>query len=199
MKTISLLLLPLALLAVPALAQQPDYLTPEEVSLVRETQEPDKRIALFLQFADERMAKFDMALLAASKSEGPDYDELRDRLNDFIHAVDDAAAALEVALERGGADLRKTRKDLDKKIAEFLAHIEEVQKSPVLEENDLQYDLEDATIALKDLEEMARNVPDKAMPPRQPRTLESEEKSSAPGKPTLKRRPEPEEEKKPPQ
>jgi len=199
MKPISLLLLPLALVAAPALAQQPDYLTPEEVALVRETQEPDKRITLFLRFADERMAKFDMALLAASKSEEPDYDELRDRLNDFIHAVDDAAAALEVALERGGADLRKTRKALDITLADFLSHLEGVQKMPVLEENDLQYDLEDATIALQDLQEMARSVPDKVMPPKQPRTLESEQKSSAPGKPSLKRRPEPEEEKKPPQ
>ena len=199
MRTISLLLLPLALVAVPALAQQPDYLTPEEVALVRETQEPDKRIALFLRFADERMAKFDMALLDASKSEEPDYDELRDRLNDFIHAVDDAAAALEAALERGGADLRKTRKALDITLADFLSHLEGVQKTPVLEENDLQYDLEDATIALQDLQEMARSVPDKVMPPKHPRALESDQQSSAPGKPSLKRRPEPEEEKKPPQ
>lgn len=199
MKTMALLLLPLVLVAAPALAQQPDYLTPEEVALVRETQEPEKRIALFLQFADERMAKFDMALLAASKSEEPDYDELRDRLNDFIHAVDDAAAALEVALERGGADLRKTRKALDITLADFLSHLEGVQKMPVVEENDLQYDLEDATIALQDLQEMARSVPDKVMPAKQPRALESEQKSSAPGKPSLKRRPEPEEEKKPPQ
>lgn len=199
MKTMPLLLLPLVLVAAPALAQQPDYLTPEEVALVREAQEPDKRIALFLQFADERMAKFDAALLAASNSDEPDYDELRDRLNDFINAVDDAAAALDVALERGGADLRKTRKALDKKITELLAHLEGVQKLPVMEENDLRYDLEDATIAIQDLQELARNIPDKLMPPKQPRALESEQQSSAPGKPSLKRRPEPEEEKKPPQ
>ncbi|MGH9804554.1 MAG: hypothetical protein ACRD4D_05230 [Candidatus Acidiferrales bacterium] len=198
MKTIYLLLLLLALTAAPAVAQKPDYLTPEEIEKVRETQDPDKRIALFLQFAGERMAKFDAALLAASQSEEPDYDELRDRMNDFIHAVDDAAAALEVALERGGADLRKTRKALDKNISDFLSRLESLQKMPVLQENDLQYDLEDATIALQDLQEMARNVPDKAVPLKQPRALESEEKSSAPGKPSLKRRPIEEEEKKPP-
>ena len=199
MRIIASLLCLFVLLAAPLWAQQPDYLTPEEVQLVRDTQEPDKRIALFLQFADERMARFDAALLAASQAEEPDYDELRDRLNDFIHAVDDAAAALEVALERGGADLRKTRRALDKKVTDFLSHLEGVQKMPALEENDLQYDLEDANIALQDLQEMARNVPDKAMPLKQPRALESEQKSSAPGKPTLKRRPKPEEEKKPPQ
>lgn len=198
MRIIASLVCLFVLPAAPLWAQQPDYLTPEEVQLVRDTQEPEKRIALFLQFADERMARFDAALLAASQAEEPDYDELRDRLNDFIHAVDDAAAALEVTLERGGADLRKTRKALDKKLAEFLAHIEEVQKSAVLEENDLQYDLEDATIALQDLQEMARTVPDQPMAPRQPRALESEEKAPAAGKPSLKRRPEPEEEKKPP-
>jgi len=198
MKTICLPLLLLALAAAPALAQKPDYLTPEEVEKVRETQEPEKRIALFLQFAEERMTKFDVALLAASKAEQPDYDELRDCLNDFIHAVDDTAAALELALERGGADLRKTRRLLDKKVADFLSHLEGAQKMPVLDDNDIQYDFEDATFALQDLQEMARNVPDQAMPLKQPRALESERKSADPGKPSLKRRPE-EEQKKPPQ
>lgn len=192
------LLMALLLAAAPALAQKADYLTPEEVEKVRETQEPDKRIALFLQFAQERLAKFDMALLAAGKQERPDYDDLRDRLNDFIHAVDDAAAALDLALERGGSDLRKTRKLLDKQLAEFLDHVEQARKAPALENTDIQYDLEDATIALQDFQETSKAIPDKPMPLKQPRALESEEKSAAPAKPTLKRRPEQEEEKKPP-
>jgi hypothetical protein len=112
--------------------------------------------------------------------------------------VDDAAAALELALDRGGADLRPTRKNLDKSVADFLSHVENARKMSVLEETDLLYDLEDAAIALEDLQELARGVPDEVMPPRQPRGVKSEEKTAAPGKPTLKRRPEQEEEKKPP-
>ena len=198
MKTFCFLLTVLVLAAAPALAQKADYLTPEEVDMVRETQEPDMRIALFLQFAQERLVKFDMALLAAGKQERPHYDELRDRLNDFIHAVDDAAATLDLALERGGSDLRKTRKLLDKQLAEFLDHIEQARKAPALEKTDIQYDLEDATIALQDFQETSKTIPDKLMPLKQPRALESEEKSAAPAKPTLKRRPEQEEERKPP-
>lgn len=199
MKNFCWLWLALALVAAPALAQPPDYLTPEEIEKVRETQEPDKRVALFLQFAEERMANFAAALQAASGQEDPDFDELRDRLNDFVSAVDDAAAALELGLQRGGADLRLTRKNLDDSVADFLSRLEPVRKMPLLEETDLLYDLEDATIALQDLQELARGIPDRVMPPRQPRALASEEKTEAPGKPTLKRRSEQEEEKEPPQ
>lgn len=198
MRCFGSLLIASLLVAAPALAQKDDYLTQEEVGKVRETQEPDKRIALFLQFAQERLVKFDMALLAAGKQERPDYDEIRDRLNDFIHAVDDAAATLDLALERGGSDLRKTHKLLDKQLAEFLDHIEQARKGPTLADTDIQYDLEDASIALQDFQEASKTIPDKPMPLKQPRALESEEKSAAPGKPTLKRRPEQEEEKKPP-
>jgi len=198
MKSACTLLVVLALTAAPALAQKDDYLTPDEIAQVRETQEPDKRIALFLNFAEQRLATFETALRDAAGQERPDYDELRDRLNDFIHTVDDAAAALELALERGGTDLRKTRQALDKKLAEFLAKVEKAQKDSLVEETDLQYDLEDATIALQDLQEMTRNVPDKVMPLKQPRTLESEQKTTEPGKPSLKRRDQQPEEKKPP-
>lgn len=174
--------------AAPAGAQKPDYLTPEEVILVRDTQEPDKRIALFLQFAEHRLAAFETAINTPPEQERPRPDVLRDLLNDFIHAVDDTAAAVELPLERGGADLRKTRPLLAKKVEDFQTRVKQVQERPQLANEDLGYDLEDAAIAVQDLLELTKKIPDEPIPLKQPRALESEETEAAPGKPTLKRR-----------
>src|SRR3990172_6545260 len=94
------------LLAAPpgGAAQQPDYLTPEEVTLVRDTQEPNKRILLFMKFADERLLLFEKALAAAPEPADPALG--KDLVNNFIRAVDDTTQTLEGAIERGGADLR---------------------------------------------------------------------------------------------
>ena len=53
-----LILLTLFAGASPAFAQQPDYLTKEEVEQAREVQEPNQKVELFLKFADARLAAF---------------------------------------------------------------------------------------------------------------------------------------------
>lgn len=190
MKSALRLILLLALFAgaAPAGAQQPDYLTPEEIAQVRDTQEPDKRIALFLLFAQQRLDAFEKALTPPADQKPARLGELRDLLNDFIHAVDDTAAAVELPLERGGADLRKTRPLLLKKGEEFLDHLKQVQEKPAAKDEELGYDLEDATIAVQDLLELGKKIPEEPIPLKQPRAVESEEKAASPGKPTLKRR-----------
>lgn len=174
--------------AAPAWAQRADYLTPEEVALVRDTQEPDKRIALFLQFCEQRLGAFEKAVNTPPEQERARPGVLRDLLNDFIHAVDDTTAAVELPLERGGADLRKTRPLLAKQVEDFLARVKKIQEEPALADEDLGYDLEDATLALQDLLELGKKIPDEVMPVKQPRAADSEETQAAPGKPTLKRR-----------
>jgi len=185
-----LLLLGTALLlaASPLAAQEPDYLTPEEIQLVRDTQEPNKRIALFLKFANERLA-----LLESSLGGTADPADLKEMLNNFIRAVDDTAEVLEVWMDRGGVDFRKTRGLLAKTGAEFLDRLAKIQKTEAGQSEDLRYDLEDALMATEDLLALAKKIPEAPIPPKQPTVAgeEGKEQPEAPaGKPTLKRRPE---------
>lgn len=185
----------------PAPAQQPappaggsDYLTKEEVELVRDTQEPNKRIALFVKFADERLLRVEKALAATPGPEPADPALGKDLVNNFIRAVDDTAETLEVAIERGGVDLRKTRPILIKTTAEFLQRLQQAQRTEAGQSEDLRYDLEDAVLATEDLAELSQKIPTVPIPPKGPVVADQEgkeqEEAAPPGKPTLKRRPE---------
>jgi hypothetical protein len=193
-----LLLVGVVLAGGSAAAQtRPDYLTPEEVNLVREAQEPDKRIKLFLEFAEQRLARFEEGL----QSDDDHYqDLLRDRLNDFINAIDDTAVSLELGLERGGVDLRKTREKLLVAVEGFIARVETAQQAqPEVLQGDLRYDVEDALMAMNDLLDLAKQIPDKPIEPKFPQRAgpDGEERPRVPGQPTLKRPSDEEEEKKP--
>jgi len=191
----------LLLAGAPAPAQQPahpaggpDYLTKEEVELVRDTQEPNKRIALFVKFADERLLRVEKALVATPGPEPADPALGKDLVNNFIRAVDDTAETLEVAIERGGVDLRKTRPILIKTTAEFLQRLQQAQRTEAGQSEDLRYDLEDAVLATEDLAELSQKIPTVPIPPKGPVVAGQEgkeqEEAAPPGKPTLKRRPE---------
>ncbi|MBI4465828.1 MAG: hypothetical protein HY656_00170 [Acidobacteria bacterium] len=173
----------------PAAAQQPDYLTSEEVEKVRETQEPNLRVALFLQFATQRLLTLEQAL--AGTPQWADSAEVKDMLNSFIRAVDDAADALDTAMKHGGVDLRKARGPLAKSGADFLARLERIQKTEPGESETLRYDLEDALEATQDLLALGKEIPDAPIPPKAPTVAGKEgekEPAPQPGKPTLKRR-----------
>ncbi len=171
-------------------AQQPDYLTPEEVELAREIQEPNKRIELFLGFAELRLAAFEKALHPAAEAETPRSWELRDLLNHFIRSVDDTTDALEKPLDLGGVELKKGRDKAKAKATDFLKRLETIRASKeVAEEEDLRYDIEDAVEAVATMEEVAKLIPDGILPAKAlPADAEKEEAQPAPGKPTLKRR-----------
>lgn len=178
-----------ALAAGPLPAQKPDYLTEEEVLQVRDTQEPNQRIKLFLGFAEQRLVTLEKGLAAPSGTEGIAVDEVRDRLNDFINAVDDTATSLELPLKRGGADLHKTRPLLTKACEGFLTRLEAVKKNPVAEGEDLRYDVEDATIALQELLAMSQTIPEEPIPLKEAVAgADPDEKPAPAGKPSLKRR-----------
>lgn len=182
----------------PRAAQQTEYLTAAEVQEVRDTQEPNQRVKLFLGFADERLLRFEKALAPAPGSKPTHPDVLQDLLNNFINAVDDAAGTLEWALERGGVDLRKSRDEVGKRGEDFLARLARIQQSYPIAEGDLRYDLDDAVEATQDLLKLGKRIPDKPLPPKQPRavgTATASERPAPAGRPTLKRREEKEKKK----
>lgn len=172
--------------AVVAAAQQTDYLTPEEVQKVRETQEPNKRVQLFLEYAQDRWTRLE----TVTQDKDARFDDLRDRLNDFISAVDDAAEALDIAMERGGVDLRKTRKDTPEKVQALLDNLKTLRENrPDLLQTDLSYDLDDAVEATEDFLALTGKIPDEPIPPKMPAAVTDAtgEKVKVPGQPTLKR------------
>jgi hypothetical protein len=190
MKTLGCIALLAVLLPGAGSAQlRPDYLTPEEAEQAREVQEPNKRIELFLGFAELRLGAFERALRPAAGEEAPRPWELRDKLNDFIRAVDDTTDNLERTLERGGVDFKKGRDKAKAKSADFLKRLEAIRTGKeVAEDEDLRYDLDDAVEAVATLEEVAKLIPDGVLPAKAlPAEAEKEEAAPA-GKPTLKRR-----------
>jgi hypothetical protein len=192
MRIIGLIALLAALAPGTASAQvRPDYLTEEEAEQAREIQEPNKRIELFLGFAELRLAAFEKALQPAPEGEPLRPWELRDKLNDFIRAVDDTTDNLERTLERGGVEFKKGRDKAKARAADFLKRLETIRASPpVTEDEDLRYDVDDAVEAVAAMEEVAKLIPDGVLPAKAIPAEEAEqgEKEAAPGKPTLKRR-----------
>lgn len=181
----------------PVSAQQTDYLTRDEVTEVREAQEPVKRVSLFLNYADLRLAVVEKILEAASGGKPPRGDDLQDAMNNYIRAIDDAAANLEIFLERGGVDLRKLRKLLREIGTDLLARLKSIQPSFEGARTDLRWDMEDALETTQDLLTLEKQIPDKPIPPKIPTVVGAageKEKARVPGQPTLKRKKE-----KPPQ
>ena len=181
----------------PVSAQQTDYLTRDEVTEVREAQEPVKRVHLFLNYADLRLAVVEKILEAASDGKPPRGDDLQEAMNNYIRAIDDAAANLEIFLERGGVDLRKLRKPLREIGTDLLARLKGIRPPFEGARTDLRWDMEDALEATQDLLTLEKKIPDKPIPPKIPTLVGAageKEKARVPGQPTLKRKKE-----KPPQ
>jgi len=181
----------LAAAAIPLRAQQPDYLTPEEVEQAREIQEPNKRIELFLSLAELRLAAFEKGLQPAAEAERPRPWELRDLLNNFTRAVDDTTDNVEKPLERGGVELMKGRDKANAKVADFSKRLQAIRANKeVAEDEDLRFDVEDAIEAVDTLTEVAKAIPDGILPAKSLPAIEAEreEAKPTPGKPTLKRR-----------
>ncbi len=187
-----LLVFLLGLMVVSAAAQQPDYLTKEEVEQAREIQEPNQKVELFLKFADARLAAFEKALQPAAGGEPLRPYQLKDLLNDFIRAVDDTTDKTLQPVERGGVELKKARDKINVKGREFLKRLGDIQKTEAASSEDLRYDLEDATDAVNELMLVAKNIPDGVIPAKTLPAMEAgadkEEPAPVAGKPTLKRR-----------
>ncbi len=173
----------------PVSAQQTDYLTRDEVTEVRETQEPVKRVRLFLNYAELRLAVVEKILEAASGGKPSRGDDLQDAMNNYIRAIDDAAANLEIFLERGGVDLRKLRQPLRKIGTDLLARLKSIQPPFEGARTDLRWDMEDALETTQDLLTLEKQIPAKPIPPKIPTLVGAageKEKARVPGQPTLK-------------
>jgi hypothetical protein len=147
----------------PVFAQRPDkdYLSGVEADKIRDAETPNERIKLFLEFAQDRLKKFQYELEHPSPNKHTEM--LNYLMNSYIGCVDDAADIIQVGLEhqdsiREGVDLMATR------TKEFLPILEKIKaQGPDVEL--YKENLEDAIEGTQDAMNDAEKAKKKAAPP----------------------------------
>ena len=106
-----------------AQAVKKDYLSDYEADKIRDAETPNERIKLFVQFADERLKKFQYELDHPSSSRHSEM--LNYLMNSYIGCVDDASDLIQEGIEkqqnvRAGVDL------MANKAKEFLETLKKI-------------------------------------------------------------------------
>ena len=131
-KLCMVLLLAATLVAPMAAVAQPipqDFLTAAEASKIRNAGSTDARISLFLDFAADRLRRFEHELQV--KSTGPlRADFLNDLLDSFTSCVDEASSRIDGAMS-SGADVRAGIRDFRKRVPQFLAELKKIKAKGV--------------------------------------------------------------------
>jgi hypothetical protein len=111
--------------AAGALAQNRDFLTADEVDQVREAQEPNARLKLYVEFAKERLSLLQQYL---SKEKAGRSALIHDTLEDYTHIIEAIDTVSDDALERK-VDLSLGMKEVTAGEGEMLAALQKIQSS----------------------------------------------------------------------
>jgi len=140
------------ILACSALAQQRDYLTADEIDQVREAQEPNLRLKLYVHFAKQRIAEIQQ-LLAKEKTGRSAL--IHDALEDYTHIIEaidtvsDDALRRKVVLDEG----MKAVADAEK---EMLATLNKIEESNAKDLPRFEFALKAAIDTTSDSEELSQ-------------------------------------------
>jgi hypothetical protein len=145
------LLLIALLLSGACLAQERDFLTPDEADQVREVQEPNKRLALYVKFAQVRMELLKQSLASTKPGRSVFIHDTLEELTKVIEAIDtvsDDAIRRKVDIDKGLAAVL----DAEKPIIEELNKIVE---TPPKDYARYKFTIEQAVETLQDSVELA--------------------------------------------
>ncbi len=141
-----------------AQAAQKDYLSIQEADKIRDAETTNARIKLFMEFADDRLKKFQYELDHPSPTNHPQM--LNYLMNSYVGCVDDAADLMQLGVEkqenvRGGIDLISARM---KEYLEVLKKIKAEGKEIDVYGDNLDDALEGTEDAMNDAEKAKKSV-----------------------------------------
>jgi hypothetical protein len=111
---------------VQAQEEKKDYLTDAEGDRIRDAVTPPERMKLFVEFAGDRLKKFQYEL-TRTVPEGRRAEILNGLLNAYAGCIDDAADQIEVAREKQ-VDIRASLKVMQTKGKEFLEALQKINQ-----------------------------------------------------------------------
>jgi hypothetical protein len=133
-------------------AQQRDYLTADEIDQVREAQEPNLRLKLYVHFAKERIAEIQQFL---SKEKPGRSALIHDALEDYTRIIEAIDTVADDALRRKAAidEGMKAVADAEK---EMLATLNKIEESDAKDLQRFEFALKAAIDTTSDSEELSQ-------------------------------------------
>lgn len=102
---------------------QKDYLSDAEADKIRDAETSNDKIKLFLQFAEDRLKKFQYELEHPSQNRHPEM--LNFLMNAYIGCLDDAADLMQLGVEKQ-ENIRKAIDEMESKAKEFLETLRKI-------------------------------------------------------------------------